>query len=209
MKEIYTYLNDSMSKEFLKFPHIDFSFFDKILKIAYDNTCYDYYIKNNSKLTINSSEELVDIMQVDSTIEAVFLYRLEREIFLQDKENIYLSYLARLMRNRTGCEIYYSTEIGKGFNIQHGFGIVIGPRFKIGDNFIVHQGVTLGQKNLNSPNERILIGNNVTIFAGATVLGNIEIGNNVQIGANSVVLSNVESNSIYVGTPAKKIKMKL
>ena len=110
------------------------------------------------------------------------------------------------MKKNTGCEIYYSTKIGRGFNIQHGFGIVIGPRFEIGENFIVHQNVTLGQKNLNQANEKIIIGDNVTIFAGATILGDIRIGHNASVGANAVVLTNIENNAIYAGVPARKIK---
>ena len=77
---------------------------------------------------------------------------------------------------------------------------------KIGKNFIIHQGVTLGQKNVNNPDETINIGDNVVLFSGVTIVGDITIGNNSLIGANSVLLKNVESNSTYAGIPAKKIK---
>jgi serine O-acetyltransferase len=152
-----------------------------------------------------SDEKLLDVIQFDTCIEAIFYYRLERAIFIESPDHLLLPYLSNLMKIKTGIELYYSTDIGPGLNIQHGTGIVIGPRFTIGRNFMIHQGVTIGQRYLNSPHETILIGNNVTIFAGAKILGNIKIGDSVQIGANAVLVNDAESNSVYAGIPAKKI----
>lgn len=52
----------------------------------------------------------------------------------------------------------------------------------------------------------MIIGNNVIIYAGAMLLGNITIGDNSIIGANSVVTKNCPPNSIMVGTPARNIR---
>lgn len=52
---------------------------------------------------------------------------------------------------------------------------------------------------------KTVIGNNVFIGWGATILGGSKVGNNVIIGANSVVSGNVESDSVYAGNPAHKI----
>ena len=51
---------------------------------------------------------------------------------------------------------------------------------------------------------KTVIGNNVFIGGGATILGRSHIGDNVIIGANSVVSGNVDSNSVYAGNPARK-----
>ena len=148
-------------------------------------------------------KEFVHLMKIDSTIEALLLYRFERIIFVNHPGHELLGLLAAVMKIRTGMELYYSTDIGKGFNIQHGHGIVIGPRNKIGSNFIIHQGVTIGQSKLNSPHQRVIIGNNVTIFAGAKVVGNITIGDDVIIGANAVLTQDALSGSVYTGVPAE------
>jgi len=153
-----------------------------------------------------SDYEIFRLLQVDSSLETVFYYRLARAIYMQDHGNDILPYIASLMRLKTGAEVYYSTEIGTGFIIMHGTGVVIGPRHKIGNNFMIYQGVTLGQKNINSPNQSITIGNNVRIFAGAKILGTLTIGDNVIIGANAVLLNDADSNSTYVGIPAKNVK---
>lgn len=52
---------------------------------------------------------------------------------------------------------------------------------------------------------KTVIGNNVFIGWGATILGGSHIGDNVIIGANSVVSGNVDSNSVYAGNPARKL----
>lgn len=54
--------------------------------------------------------------------------------------------------------------------------------------------------------KRIIVGNNVYIGAGSIILPGVTIGNNVVIGANSVVTRDLESNYVYAGVPAKKIK---
>lgn len=145
---------------------------------------------------------LFDLIQYDPTIEAIFYYRMERELFLANPQHVLLNYLASAMRIRTGMELYYSSNIGPGFIIMHGVGIIIGPRNTIGKNFLIYQGVTIGQRT--SPQDVALIGDNVSVFAGAKIMGNVVIGDNVKIGANAVLLSNAEANSTYVGIPAKK-----
>ena len=46
------------------------------------------------------------------------------------------------------------------------------------------------------------IGDNVTIYSGAVVVGKIEIGNNVRIAANTVVRQDIPDNSLVYGNPA-------
>lgn len=206
MNNLKEYLFHCLNGIFQNWPADQYEIIERVKLIAIINTIVDVNIKYMGRLKIENESELIDLVQLEPTVEAVLLYRIEREIFLIDKANTLLPYLASMMHRRTGCEIYYSSEIGKGFNIQHGFNIVVGPRYIIGENFTIHQGVTLGQKNLNSPDEKIIIGDNVTIFTGAKVLGDIKIGNNAMVAANAVVICDIEPNSVYGGVPAKRLK---
>lgn len=207
MNNLKEYLLHCLNSIFQNWPTDQYEIVERVKDVAINNAIIDVNIKYLGRLKVETESELIELVQLEPTVEAVLLYRIEREIFLIDKANALLPYLASMMHRRTGCEIYYSTEIGKGFNIQHGFGIIIGPRYSIGNNFTIHQGVTLGQKVINSPNERIIIGDNVTIFAGAIVLGDITIGDNSSIAANAVVLKDVTADSIFGGVPAKLLKM--
>lgn len=42
-------------------------------------------------------------------------------------------------------------------------------------------------------------------FSGAKIIGDLRIGDNVLIGANTVLLTDADSNSSYVGVPARKV----
>lgn len=151
-------------------------------------------------------QDISRLMQADIATFAIFLYRMERQIFLANPENALLPFLSSLMRIRTGAELYYSTAIGPGFNVQHGVGTVIGPRNVIGKNFMIHQGVTIGQQRAWSPDEKVSIGDHVILFAGSKVFGNITIGDNVWVGANALVIKSLEANGVYGGIPAQRIR---
>lgn len=106
-----------------------------------------------------------------------------------------------------GIEITSRCEIGFGLMIPHSVGTVIGAT-KIGNNATIFQGVTLGANKLDLAFEATLrpqLGDQVTIGAGAKVLGGILIGDRVTIGANAVVLTTIEANTVAVGIPAKPL----
>lgn len=52
----------------------------------------------------------------------------------------------------------------------------------------------------------IIVGDDVWIGANVIILPGVKIGNSSVIGAGSVVSKDVESSSVYVGSPAKKIR---
>ena len=97
-------------------------------------------------------------------------------------------------------------QIGKGFFIDHGNGVIIGETTIIGDNVTLYQGVTLGGTGKEHGKRHPTIGNNVMISAGAKVLGSFTIGDNSKIGAGSVVLSEVPPGSTVVGVPGRVVK---
>lgn len=109
---------------------------------------------------------------------------------------------------KTGIEIHPGAEIGKGFFIDHGNGIVIGETCIIGDNVMLYQGVTLGGTGKESGKRHPTIKDNVLICAGAKILGSVTIGENSKIGAGTVVLHEVPENSTVVGVPGRIIPHK-
>ena len=93
------------------------------------------------------------------------------------------------------------TNIGKGFCLHHPQNIVISSRTVIGENCTVYQEVTMGGGGAN-PGLPTL-GNNVTVYAGARILGGVKIGDNVQIGANAVVNTDVPEGAV-VPSPSSR-----
>lgn len=101
-------------------------------------------------------------------------------------------------------DIHPSASIRKGLVLGHHYGITIGPSVIAGENIVIFNNTTIGNKNIGPvPDQMPKLGDNVTICTGARVLGDIKIGNNVIIGANSVVLTTIEANSIAIGNPAR------
>ncbi len=120
-----------------------------------------------------------------------------------------LYFLARMVshisRFLTGIEIHPGAKIGKGFFIDHGSGIVIGETTEIGDNVTLYQGVTLGGSGKEKGKRHPTIGNNVTISAGAKILGSFTVGDHSKIGGGSVVVKAVPPHCTVVGVPGRVV----
>lgn len=100
-----------------------------------------------------------------------------------------------------GVEIPNGTKIGSGLQVWHGVGLIINPEVTIGDNVLLRQTTTIGNKYANSKCPRI--GNNVEVGAHCVIIGDVEIGDNVIIGAGTIVTKSVPANSIVYGNPMK------
>ena len=132
-------------------------------------------------------------------------YRLAHKLYL--KKHYFLArYVSQRGVRKTNIEIHPGAQIGKGFFIDHGHGVVIGETAIVGDNVTLYQGVTLGGTGKEQGKRHPTVGNNVMISAGAKVLGSFTIGDNSKIGAGSVVLDEVPPGSTVVGVPGRVVK---
>ena len=137
--------------------------------------------------------------------ELLTFYVMVRNIFyarVAYRHHFYAKFLALFARPLPLLDISSTAEIGGGLIVQHGYGTIIAPR-KIGKNCWVNQGVTIGYTN---DDDCPTLGDNVTVYAGAKILGDVHVGNNVVVAANAVVVKDVEDNCIVGGVPAKLIK---
>jgi len=100
-------------------------------------------------------------------------------------------------------EIHPGAVIGRRFFIDHGMGVVIGETAEIGDDAMLYHGVTLGGRSSNTGKRHPTVGDDVTIGAGARILGPVVIGARSQVGANAVVVKDVPPDSVAVGVPAR------
>lgn len=125
-------------------------------------------------------------------IIAIATYRIAHELYLKQ-----VPLIPRIMtecaHTKTGIDIHPGATIGANFFIDHGTGVVIGETTVIGDYVKIYQGATLGA--LSFPKDergRIIKGgkrhptieDNVTIYAEATILGDVVIGKGAVIGGN-------------------------
>lgn len=114
--------------------------------------------------------------------------------------------LYRHIRNVYGIDLPYTVKLGRRVIIEHQGAIIIHGDCWIGDDSIIRQGVTLGNRYLDRLFEAPKLGDRVNVGAGAKILGAVTIGDNVNVGANAVVLSDIPPGKTAVGIPAKIIK---
>ncbi|HEY3499127.1 MAG TPA: serine O-acetyltransferase EpsC, partial [Polyangiaceae bacterium] len=118
--------------------------------------------------------------------------------------------IAELSHESTGIDIHPGARIGKSFFIDHGTGVVIGETAEIGNDVKMYQGVTLGALSIarkaqsgyaqNRHKRHPTIGNNVTIYSGAKILGGeTVIGAGSIIGGNVWLVESVPPNSRIFG----------
>ncbi len=139
------------------------------------------------------------------SFKVMLYYRLAHKLY--EKKHFFLArWISQKGARKTGIEIHPGAQIGKGFFIDHGNGVIIGETAIIGDNVTLYQGVTLGGTGKEHGKRHPTIGNNVMISTGAKILGSFTIGDNSKIGAGSVVLKEVPPDSTVVGVPGRVVK---
>lgn len=139
------------------------------------------------------------------SFKVMLYYRIAHKLY--EKKHYFLArWISQKGARKTGIEIHPGAQIGKGFFIDHGNGVIIGETAIIGDNVTLYQGVTLGGTGKEHGKRHPTIGNNVMISTGAKILGSFTIGDNSKIGAGSVVLKEVPPDSTVVGVPGRVVK---
>jgi serine O-acetyltransferase len=120
--------------------------------------------------------------------------------------------ITELAHSATGIDIHPGARIGGSFFIDHGTGVVIGETCVIGERVRLYQGVTLGAKSfptdergrpLKGRPRHPIVESDVTIYAGATILGRITIGRGSSIGGNVWLTRTVPPGSSITQGPAR------
>ncbi|WP_206237799.1 serine O-acetyltransferase EpsC [Novosphingobium terrae] len=142
-------------------------------------------------------------------VTAVIHHRLAHELYLAGA-TLVARIIAEIAHSRTGIDIHPGATIGESFFIDHGTGVVIGQTAIIGRRVRLYQAVTLGARSFAQDADGHLvkdiarhpiIEDDVTIYAGATILGR------VTIGARSVIGGNVWlTKSIPPGSQVRQVK---
>lgn len=149
----------------------------------------------------------IELLYAYPGVWALVTYRIAHAIYKKGFKRL-ARFIMAINQFITNIDIHPAAEIGENVFIDHGIGVVIGETTIIGNNVTIYQGVTLGGVSLNPGKRHPTIEDDVTIGAGAKILGNITIGKESKIGANSVVVKDVPPYSTVVGIPGKVIKRK-
>ena len=158
----------------------------------------------------NLKKDLDAVMQRDPAVhsraEVFFCYpgfkaiRRHRRAHKAYKKGHYFiaRWISARTKKKTGIDIHPGAQIGDGFFIDHGTGVVIGETTVIGERVKIYQGVTLGGlstrggQSLRGKKRHPTIEDNVTIYANASIFGGeTVIGRDSVIGASAIITSSV------------------
>ena len=149
-------------------------------------------------------------------IVAITIFRYAHELYGMD-----VPLMPRIMTEHahylTGIDIHPGARIGRSFFIDHGTGVVIGETTDIGDHVKLYQGVTLGALSFPKDERGRLIrghkrhptvGNQVTIYANAIVLGGeTRLGDGSIIGGSVFLTRSVEpGHQVSITPPVLKVR---
>ena len=116
--------------------------------------------------------------------------------------------ISQMARFFTGIEIHPAAKIDGGVFIDHGSGVVIGETAEVHKGTVIYQGVTLGGTGKERGKRHPTIMENVTLSAGAKVLGGFTVGEGAKIGAGAVVLKEVPPYATVVGVPGRIVRIR-
>jgi serine O-acetyltransferase len=122
--------------------------------------------------------------------------------------------LGRVVQRLNG--IVHHNDLGAGAVVgprvslgHHGLGVVIHDNVVLGARVHLWHNVTLAVRGKPGSPHRIVVGDDVTIGTGATVitprLGSLHIGAGATVGAGAVVTTNIPRGATVVGVPARAL----
>jgi serine O-acetyltransferase len=165
-----------------------------------------------------AAKSVMEVVMSYPGFNAIVVHRIAHALYEKD-----VPLLPRIMsehaHSRTGIDIHPGAKIGPGFFIDHGTGVVIGETCTIGENVKLYQGVTLGALSFEKDTHGRLVkgtkrhpdvGDNVVIYAGATILGGkTVIGAGSEIGGNVWLTHSVPPGSkVYNQQPRPLVRHK-
>ena len=119
--------------------------------------------------------------------------------------NLYYCIVRHFPLRLLWCDLDLST-VPRGTFFAHPYGVTLQVSTKWGRGCVIRQNVTVGYRwRFDGSEPGAVIGDEVRLEAGCTVLGPVHIGDRAIIGAGAVVLQDVPADSVAVGNPARTV----
>lgn len=161
-------------------------------------------LKEYKKLQENKHKSSMWILTQRDYAQIMLIHRMRRKLI--KLRILPINHILRRIQSAIyGIEIGKEVSLGYGVRFVHPVGITLGGNSRIGHRVTFLGCNTVGTaKNNGYPR----IGNDVTIGAGAKIIGPVEVGSQTTIGANSVVNRSAPERAILIGLPARPLKSK-
>ena len=146
-------------------------------------------------------------------IRALTIHRIAHFLYVE-KVPLVPRMLSETVHKQTGIDIHPGATIGRCLFIDHGTGVVIGETSVIGNQVKIYQGVTLGALSfpkdacgslIRGAKRHPTLKDRVTVYANATLLGDITIGENTIVGSNTWIRHDVPANTLVQNEEPRNI----
>lgn len=180
-------------RKILAFPHYIFYLLsDTLVKRSVDE---DVKVMNER---CHKNERLVFWLATRKPYRNLFYYRIPKA-----------RYLKILLPEYPLFTIVSGVEIdGGAFVLNHPYGTIVNAK-RIGTKFTCCHLTTIGNGGHGDNSSLPVLGDNVSLGANVTIIGDVTIGNNVIVGAGSVIVKDVPDNSVVVGNPGRIVSNKV
>lgn len=166
----------------------DFDYALERIEFCFDKIDKKYYKNDNGEVVFN---------YLNGDHYAMFLYFLSHTIYKNDGNLEICTKLFLLNKYLHGIDVFYEIDLPNIFLFVHPLATVLG-RAAYSDYLIVYQQCNVGSNDDIYP----VLGRNLTLHPGASVLGNCHVGDNCSIAARGLLIDkDLDDNSIYFGQP--------
>lgn len=158
-------------------------------------------IKQYPTITDEMKQDIISELLTYQGLHAIAWHHRAHRLYEQGETTRARIISQGVRRQTAGIEIHPGATIGKNFFIDHGSGVVVGETCEIGDNCMLYHHVTLGNDGSRiseGMRRHPKLGDNVTIYTGAEILGPVDIEDDVVVGADTQIIGNV-----HIGRGAK------
>jgi serine O-acetyltransferase len=138
-------------------------------------------------------------------VHAVMAHRVAHRLWLDGDHTLALAIKSSFGR-AFSTDIHPAAQIGAGFWLDHGLGIVVGETCVIGQDVSIWHNVTLGSTlSDRGPKRHPTIKDGVVIGAGAIILGCVTVGAGANVAAGAIVVADVAAGMVVVGAKARQV----
>lgn len=133
-------------------------------------------------------------------LQAVWAHRVEHWLWNHGLRGL-ARFSSQFTRFVTGVEIHPAAVLGRRVFIDHGMGVVVGETAVVGNDVTIYQGATLGGTGKETGKRHPTVKDGAIIGVGSAVLGNITVGARAKVGGGAVVVDDVPDDCTVVGIP--------
>lgn len=161
----------------------------------------DLFLKDYERFTPNKYSIIGSVVRQFRNHELRFIYLgRKNQISANWVVKKVTSILLRGYRRKYGLELNFKNT-GGGIRLIHPWNITVNDNAVLGENVTLYKGSTIGEITSGSKKGNPIIGNNVIVYATATICGNVKIGDGSEISAGAFVNFDVPKNSVVIGNP--------